>query len=294
MYTEGCSELDWCKRVFDSSDLPRYTSWDKFVEKGYFVVPPEAESMRDPVYFRWFAEGRPKDVPEPLPLPSQFGETAGMGLETQSGKIEFVASSIARGDPDNPERPALNRYIPSWEGLHSRELLEKYPLQLLSTHSRYSFHTYGDGKDSTLNDIEDHRVLVDGYYYWVLRVNPLDAAARKLAHHELVRVFNDRGSVICAIDVSALVAPGVVKAYESSAEYDLIEDPRYGRVDRGGCLNVLTPRRPQVKGTEGMGSNSCLVQIEGWRWASAGEDGTVRPAAARQPPKLRVAGGRSE
>jgi trimethylamine-N-oxide reductase (cytochrome c) len=23
-----------------------------------------------------------------------------------------------------------------------------------------------DGKDSFLNDIPDHRVLVDGYYYW--------------------------------------------------------------------------------------------------------------------------------
>ena len=56
----------------------------------------------------------------------------------------------------------------------------------------------------------------------------------------------------------------MLKTFESSSEIDLIEDPRYGRLDRGGCVNVLTPRRPQVKGTEGMGSNSCLVQIERW------------------------------
>ena len=62
--------------------------------------------------------------------------------------------------------------------------------------------------------------------------------------------------------MSALVAPGVCKSYESSAEVDLFEDPRFGRVDRGGCVNMLTPRRPQVKNTDGMGSNSCLVEFE--------------------------------
>nr|WP_282961175.1 molybdopterin dinucleotide binding domain-containing protein [Burkholderia multivorans] len=133
---------------------------------------------------------------------------------------------------------------------------------MISTHSRYSFHTYGDGKDSTLNDIDDHRVRVDGHYYWVMRINPQDAAERKVRHHELIRVYNDRGSVICAADVSPMIAPGVCKAYESSAEVDLFMDPRFGRVDRGGCVNLLTPRRPQVKHTDGMGSNSCLVNFE--------------------------------
>ena len=34
------------------------------------------------------------------------------------------------------------------------------------------------GKDSFLNNIPDHRILVDGYYYWVIRLNPEDAAKR--------------------------------------------------------------------------------------------------------------------
>lgn len=278
MFTEGSSEFDWCKRTFDSSDLPNFVSWSKFLKKGYFVVPPpEREELRDPVAYRWYAEDRPKDLPEPHPLPAQFSGEFGRGVETQSGKIEFVPSSILRGDPDNPERPALNRYIPSWEGLRTHELASKYPLQMISTHSRYSFHTYGDGKDSTLNDVADHRVLVDGYYYWVLRVNPEDARARDITHHDLIRVFNDRGSVVCAADVSPLIAPQVVKTYESSAEVDLFDDPRYGRVDRGGCLNMLTPRRPQVRGTEGMASNSCLVNVERWTPAPS-------PRAKEQPP----------
>jgi anaerobic selenocysteine-containing dehydrogenase len=154
--------------------------------------------------------------------------------------------------------------VPSWEGLRTTELVAKFPVQMISTHSRYSFHTYGDGKNSTLNDVEDHRVAVGGYYYWVMRINPQDAKARGIHHHDLIRVFNDRGSVICAADVSPLIAPGVCKSYESSAEIDFFEDPRFGLVDRGGCVNVLTPRRPQVKNTDGMGSNSCLVEFETW------------------------------
>ena len=104
---------------------------------------------------------------------------------------------------------------------------------------------------------------IDGYDYWVLRMSADDAARRGIRHHELVRVHNDRGAVICAADVSPLVAAGVVKAYQASAHFDPIEDG--GRLtDRGGCLNILTPRRPQIAGTEGMASNSCLVEVERW------------------------------
>jgi anaerobic selenocysteine-containing dehydrogenase len=31
---------DWCKRVFDSSDMAKHISWREFLKKGYFVVPP--------------------------------------------------------------------------------------------------------------------------------------------------------------------------------------------------------------------------------------------------------------
>jgi len=267
LFSEGCSELDWVKRVFRSGDLSKKISWEKFVEKGYYVVPAEPEKTRDPVSMRHFAEGRKKDTPEPMPLPSQFSEEFGKGLETQSGKIEFVANSLKREGYDNDERPPLNKYIPAWEGPHSKELYDKYPLQMVSTHPRYSFHTYGDAKDSTINDVADHRVLVNGYYYWVLRINPADARARGIKHHDLVRAHNDRGAVIFVADISALVAPGLVKTFESCADFDPIEntpDGPKGIVDRAGCANVLTSSRPQQKGTEGMAANSCLIEIEAW------------------------------
>lgn len=193
-----------------------------------------------------------------------------MGLETQTGKIEFVSSSLKRLNINHPneERPALNRYIPSWEGPNTKVLSEKYPLQMISSHPRYSFHTYSDAKDSTINDVFDHRVLIDGYYYWVMRINPADAERRGIKHYDVIKAYNDRGAVLFAADVSALIPEGQLKTFESNADLDLIDDGGQW-IDRSGNANLITPGRPQVKDTEGMANNSCLVQVE--KWAGRGK-----------------------
>ena len=274
-FSEGMTDLDWVKRMFDASDLPKHISWKAFLKKGYFVVPPPAEEQRDPPSLRWFYEGKKKNVPEPHPLPAEYTERFGEGLQTQSGKFEFECSSLKRFDPDDPERPPIVKYLASWEGPRS-ESYARYPLQLISPHSRFSYHTMCDGKDSSVNDIEEHRVLVDGYYYWVLRMNADDAAARGLSLHDLVRVYNDRGAVVCAVRTTQRLPRGVVHAYESSAVYDPIGEPGYS-VDRGGCVNQLTPKRSIAKKVTGTAANSCLVQVE--RWDGSGE---LRPAPGKK------------
>jgi molybdopterin guanine dinucleotide-containing S/N-oxide reductase-like protein len=264
LYSEGgCDELTWCKRVFDSSDLPKVVSWKDFLKKGYHVIAPDPESIKTPVEMRWFAEGRPKDTPEMNPLPGQYSDKVGHGLGTPSGKFEFVPATLRRIEVEDPERPAVNRYIPPWEGPGSPDAYAKFPLQLITSHPAYSFHTFGDGKSTFVNDIQDHRVLVDGRYYWVLRIGGEDAKRRGLAQHDLVRVFNDRGAVICAVDITPLLTPGVVKAFESCAVYDEIQTPE-GTVDRGGCLNLLTPQRVMSKTSDGIAPNSCLVEVSKW------------------------------
>jgi trimethylamine-N-oxide reductase (cytochrome c) len=262
-FAQGMTELDWCKLQFEASDLKDIISWKEFFKKGYYVVPAEDENFEMPVAFNWFAEGRKKDTPEPAPLPSEYGGNFGEGLQTQSGKFEFEASSLKNFGED-PERPPINRYIPSWEGLNNRELSVRFPLQLITPHPRYSFHTHTDGKDSTINDIEAHRVLIDGYYYWPARINPGDAADRGIVHHDLVRLFNDRGNVICAAVLTERILPGVIHSYESSAVYDPIGEPGLSP-ERGGCVNQLTSARPQTAKTTASAPNSCLIQVEQWR-----------------------------
>jgi trimethylamine-N-oxide reductase (cytochrome c) len=260
-YTDGgLTELDWVKRVFNSSDLQQHISWDEFFERGYFVVPLPADYKPTPA-LRWFAEDRRRDTPDWGPHPESQHEF-GKGLQTTSGLIEFESSSLRKFDPEDEERPLLPKYIPSWEGHHTTELYNNYPLQLITPHPRFSFHTMGDGKGSWINEIRDHRVLKeDGYYYWIIRINAQDAEKRGIKNEDLVRVFNDRGVVICAAQVTERLPPGTVHSYESSADYDPIGKPGES-ADRAGCINLLTPSRYISKNACGMSPNSCLVEIE--------------------------------
>jgi trimethylamine-N-oxide reductase (cytochrome c) len=260
-FSEGVNEIDWVKRMFQASDLPKVITWKEFLRKGYYVVPAEKEKLRAPVSFRWFWENRKKDVPELQPLPSDYAGEYLKGLQTQSGKLEFDCSSLKRFK--DPERPPIVKYEPSWEGPHSGALYEKYPLQLLTPHPKYSYHTQGDGKDSFLLNIEDHRVDIDGYYYWIVRLNAADAAARGIKKHDLVKVHNDRGAVICAALPTQRLPRGVCHGYESSAIFDPMGEPGKS-VDRGGCLNLLTPERTQIRSTHSLASANSLVQVELW------------------------------
>ena len=140
-------------------------------------------------------------------------------------------------------------------------------MQLISPHPRFSFHTQSDGKDSFLNDIPDHRVLVDGYYYWVLRINPEDAKARGLRDKDLVRLYNSRGSVVCAAKVTERMRQGVVHSYSSSGVYDPTGEPGNSS-DRGGCVNLLSSSKSQINKAHSMGASCCLIEVEKW---NAGE-----------------------
>ena len=262
-FSEGMTELEWCRRLFNASDLPKVTNWRRFMKKGYYVVPAPPEALRAPVSYRWFAEGRKKNVPELSPLPSDYTEKWRHGLQTQSGKLEFESSSLKRFAPDDPERPPIPTYRPSWEGPHTAALFEKYPLQLISPHPRYSFHTMFDGKDGVINDIKDHRMLIDGYYYWIVRINRKDAEARGIRTGRLVKLFNDRGAVVCAAHVTDRLPPGTVHSCEGSAIYDPMGEPG-ASPDRGGCINLLTSSRNIIKKSHSTASNSCLVQAEPW------------------------------
>jgi trimethylamine-N-oxide reductase (cytochrome c) len=266
-YTDdGLTDLDWVKRMFEASDLPKYISWSDFKKKGYFVVPLQKPYKSTPA-LRWFAEGRKRDTPDPGFTGGKIvGLPDGYGLGTSTGLLEFESETLKRFDPNDPERPTVPKYIPSWEG-HESAIARKYPLQLISPHPRFTFFTQYDGKDSWINDIPDHRRQAeDGYHYWIMRINPADAEKRGIKDGDLVKAYNDRGSVICIAEVTERMRPGVVHSYMGSAEYEPIEGAE-GSPDRGGCVNLLTPSRLISKNASGMAPNSCLIEVEKWRKA---------------------------
>jgi trimethylamine-N-oxide reductase (cytochrome c) len=267
IYTEGgLTELDWVKRIFAASDLAKRISWDEFAEKGYYLVPVSEDHKSTPA-LRWFAEDRKRDTPDWGPPP--WDVVDGKGLATQSGKIEFVSSSLKRfyesGDVVDEERPVMGpQYLESWEGHRTTELTGRFPLQLISPHPRFSFHTMGDGKDAWAADIDDHRELKDdGWYYWLIRLNSEDAAARGIADGDLVRAYNDRGAVVLCARVTDRIRPGTAHSAESCSDYAPTGAPG-DSPDRAGCINILTSKRFITPTSPGQACNTCLIEVEHW------------------------------
>jgi len=88
---------------------------------------------------------------------------------------------------------------------------------------------------------------------------------------------------VCAAHLTQRLPRGVIHAYESSAIYDPMGEPGYS-VDRGGCINQLTPKRSIAKKVTGTAVNSCLVEVALWDGSkhlqgAAGAGAAVRPEA---------------
>ncbi|MFC1846411.1 molybdopterin-dependent oxidoreductase, partial [Chloroflexota bacterium] len=260
-YTEGNSREDWLKKLFNATSLKDHVTYEEFKKKGYFVVPPPQGDYKRTVSNRWYYEGRTCDVPDPSnPL---IGTDKADQMGTYSGKLEFVSQSLLKNLPDDKERPPLPRYIPSWEG-YASDLAKKYPLQLLTTHVRFSYHTQHDSKSPWLDEIPVHRVIKDGYAWWPIRMNPADAKARGIQSGDVVKLYNDRGAVLGILRVTERVRPGTIHTYQASGKYDPIEKGKPGSIEKGGCVNMLTPSRMMSANVPGMACNTCLVEICKW------------------------------
>ncbi|MDR1797454.1 MAG: molybdopterin-dependent oxidoreductase [Clostridiales Family XIII bacterium] len=268
-YSEGKDELDWCKQLFHATDLPKLTTWEEFLERGYVVVPDNPDRKKTPGH-RWFYEGREMDTPGSTRFhPStQIGFK---GLQTQTGKIELVSTSLQRfydtsGEVDE-QRPVLTQYIPSREG-HRAERFKTYPLALLSPHPRHSFHTMADNKDGFMLDIKDHRVWKDGFPYWIIRINKQDADARGIKEGDLVRAFNERGAVVLCAQITERVPAGTVHSYMACSDYKPTGKPGES-TDRAGCVNILSSREFMSKTACGMATAHNLIQVEKWEGGNA-------------------------
>jgi trimethylamine-N-oxide reductase (cytochrome c) len=123
-----------------------------------------------------------------------------------------------------------------------------------------------DGKETWVDEIPEHRLKKqDGRRYWIIHINPSDATERRINDGDLVRVWNNRGSVVCAARVSERTRQGTVHSPESSSVYEPKGEPGSAEsVDLGGCVNILTPSKFMSKNACGMAPNSCLVEVEKW------------------------------
>lgn len=220
-YTDK-SEDEWLREIARTSeDLSKAISnYDEFKARGYHKM-----KFEEPV----IAFKREIEDPENNPFP------------TPSGKIEIFCQRLA--DMKNPKLPAVPEYIEPWEGPED-PLIEKYPLQLITPHSRRRAHSVFDNVP-WLRETETQAI-------WV---NTADAEARRIHNGDTVRVFNDRGVMVVPAKVTERIMPGVVAVPEGAWYHP---DPQ--GVDRGGCANVLTRDEHSPGGA--FCANTCLVQVE--------------------------------
>ena len=79
---------------------------------------------------------------------------------------------------------------------------QEYPLLCMSNHGRWRFHANCD--DITWNrEIETMKIRgKDGYQYEPMWIHPSEAKKRGIEHGDIVKVFNERGTVLCAAYVT--------------------------------------------------------------------------------------------
>jgi molybdopterin guanine dinucleotide-containing S/N-oxide reductase-like protein len=242
--TEGKTTEDLEKSVFDSMGVGNFISWEQFKEKDYFVFPVAPDWEKDPAgLFKFYKD------PKANPLP------------TPSGKLEFYSERLAKHFPDDEERPPVPHWVER-SAMHddrlSSERAKKYPLLLMSNHGRWRVHAQCDDISWT-REIQTCKVKAwDGYMYEPMWINPADAAKKGIKDGDIVRIYNERGSVLCGARVWERIMPQVVYI-DHGARVDFIIP---GKLDRGGAIDLIAPDGIISKHCAGEATSGFLVDVE--------------------------------
>ena len=244
MYTGKLTEDERVRFFYKASGCEERMSWAEFTEKKIYVLPVRQDM---------------KDIP--AGLYHFYADPENNPLSTPTGKLEFKSTDIAKYMPDDPERPPVPKWIEKSESHDERlssERAKKYPLLLMSNHGRWRMHAQCD--DIVWNrEVETMKIRAkDGYQYEPMWIHPETAAARGISHRDIVKIYNERGIVLCAAYVTERLMPGVVYV-DHGSRYDPIAP---GKIDRGGCINCITPSSMTSKNSTGMAVSGFLVEAE--------------------------------
>jgi trimethylamine-N-oxide reductase (cytochrome c) len=243
--TGGKTVKDWITFAYENSGAKDLISWDKLVEKKYFISPINPDWAQTPMGAKAFYD-------DPVKNP----------LVTPTGKLEFYSQRLADNFPDDKERGPMPRYVTGGPGWTHDESLEgerckKYPLLIVSNHPRWRCHAQNDDQ-TWLREIPTCKVKgPDGYMYEPLWIHPKDAAKRGIVDGDIVKIFNERGITLGGAMVTERIRPGAVYQ-DHGARLDIITD----KINRGGDNNVLSPAVGHSKNCWGLASTGFLVECE--------------------------------
>jgi len=242
--TEGYSVEDLIQATYEGMKFDQIVSWDEFKEKDYMVLPVAKDWENHPAgLYEFYAD----PVNHPLPTPT--------------GKLEFYSESLAKAFPNDEERPPYPQWIEKGithdEGLSSKRA-QVYPLLVMSNHGRWRVHAQADDIPWSKEAVTGKIRGFDGYLYEPCWINPIDAEKKGIKNGDIVRVFNERGSVLCGALVMERIMPGVLSV-DHGARTDIIIP---GKLDRGGAINTITPHGLTSRHAGGQATTSFLVDVE--------------------------------
>ncbi|MGB6330125.1 MAG: trimethylamine-N-oxide reductase TorA [Halarcobacter sp.] len=237
-YTEGKNEMDWIQEFYKGSMKQAKSkniampSFEEFWEKGHvdFEITEKAKNF---VSYKSFIDDKRANR-----------------LGTPSGKIEIYSKTIeAYNYSDCKPHPTWYEPI---EYLGSKKA-EKYPFHIVSPHPKYRLH-------SQLNNTWLRNVYeVQGRE--PMLINPADAKAKGINDGDVVRVFNDRGSILAGAVVTDTIRKNVVSISEGSW-YDPADFANGDTTCVHGHVNVLTIDKGTSSLAQGNIAHTALVDFE--------------------------------
>ncbi|MCF8232612.1 MAG: molybdopterin-dependent oxidoreductase [Bacteroidales bacterium] len=208
-YTQNRSEkewIEWALDIYRDTRFPEVPSLEKFRKgnKGVYV-----KMITNPkIAFDGFRRNPDKNK-----------------LNTPSGKIEIFSKRLY--DMHDPKYiPPVPKYIEEWESPFGKEA-KKFPFQVIGHHYMARVHSTHDNNDYT-NEAFPQRVFI----------NELDAKEKNLESGDMVKVYNDRGTIVMPCRVTNKILPGVVDLPQGAWW-----TPDENGIDRRGNVNVLTSHK---------------------------------------------------
>jgi molybdopterin guanine dinucleotide-containing S/N-oxide reductase-like protein len=244
-YTAGKTINEWLDYFIDVYyKVPDYIDRKEFEQKEYYMYPVAHDWEDDsPGLMKFFND----PVKNPLPTPS--------------GKLEFYSESLAKYFPHDNERPAIPKWIERGESHDERISSDRanlYPLLMMSNHGRWRVHAQCDDISWTRECFTCKVKGFDGYMYEPVWINPKDARQRNISTGDIVKAFNERGTVLCGAIVWERIMPGVAYV-DHGARTDFIIP---GKLDRGGAINLISPRNTMSKNCLGQATSGYLVDVQ--------------------------------
>ena len=240
-----CTDDELLEMMYAASGIGQDLNidWEEFRSGKALLLPRKKNALDVPVGLSEFARD-PKSAP----------------LTTPTGLLEFSSSDIEKYMPDDTERPPVPHWVekgPAHDERLSSERTKDYPLLCMSNHGHWRMHAQLD--DVTwAREVETMKIRgEDGYQYEPCWLSPREAEKRGIKNGDIVKVFNERGIVLCGAYVSERIIDRAV-SIDHGARLDPIIP---GWLDRGGAINTITPMSNTSTNATGMATSGFLVEV---------------------------------